>query len=99
MPRSRRRKLKLNEKHQARLVDRGVRIGAGVAGGLVAASGLMAAISSASLGAAIPAIVLGGPIAMGVIIGIVALGGLIHSKVSPIKAEDIQNNRKKLRLR
>ena len=97
MPRSQSTiKLKpLNEKHQARLVDRGVRIGAGVAGGLVAAGGLMSAISSASLGAAIPAIVLGGPIAMGVIIGIAALGGLIHSKVSPVKAEDIQNNSEK----
>ena len=62
---------------------------------LVAASGLMAAISDASLGAAIPAIVLGGPIAMGVIIGIAALGGLIHSKVSPIEAEDIQSNSEK----
>ena len=85
----------LNDKHQARLVDRGVRIGASVAGGLIAATGLMSAISSASLGAAIPAILFGGPVAMGVIIGIAALGGLIHSKVSPVKAQDIQNNSEK----
>ena len=85
----------LNDKHQARLVDRGVRIGASVAGGLIAAIGLISAVSSASLGAAIPAILFGGPVAMGVIIGIAALGGLIHSKISPVKAEDVQNNTEK----